>query len=316
MKIAICGTWHVHAPGYANTVINTEGAELIGVYEENTQWKNEFAEKFSIKAYDSFEQLLDSDADGVIVCSSSDTHADYMVRIAQAKKHIFTEKVLALTLEDCERVKKAVEENGVRFVISLVHKYRDYGVTLKKIADSGELGKINYLRFRNCHSGSINDWLPAHFYNNKQCGGGAMIDLGAHGMYFADWILGQPAGYASAFKVWDSNPKNTEKLEDNAATVMTYGDGAIAVNETGFVSSSDPMIIEISGNKGYAAYSFGKITKRTLNTENVPTEVEPEQAQPSPLVQFLTGEILDGCGMEEALNLSKMMIGAYGNIVK
>lgn len=315
MKIAVCGTWHVHAPGYADVVMRTEGAELIGVYEENEQWKREFAEKYSITPYDTFEDLLNSDADGVIVCSSSDTHADYMVKLAQAKKHIFTEKVLALTVEDCERVKKAVDENGVRFVISLVHKYRNYGVTLKKIVDSGELGKVNYMRVRNCHSGSINDWLPGHFYDAKQCGGGAMIDLGAHGMYIAEWIMGLPQKYSSAFNVWDNNPKNAAKLEDNAVTVMSYADGSVAINETGFVSACDPLIIEISGDKGYAVYNVGKVYKKTCDTENKFVAVEAEPSQHSPLEQFLVGNVLDGCGMEEAINLTKMMVGAYGNVM-
>lgn len=315
MKVAVCGTWHVHAPGYADSVVKSEGSELIGVYEENPQWKKEFAEKYSIKAYDTFEELLNSDAEGVIVCSSSDTHADYIIRLAEAGKHIFTEKVLALTNEDCEKIKAAVEKSGVRFVISLVHKYKGYGVTLKNLADSGELGKINYLRFRNCHSGSIAGWLPAHFYNKKQCGGGAMIDLGAHGMYFADWILGLPEKYASAFNVWDNNEKNAEKLEDNAVTVMSYAEGAIAVNETGFVSAADPMVIEISGDKGYAVYNLGKIHKRTTATEKQTVEVEIEPDMPSPIEQFLTGNILESCGIDEAVNLTKMMVGAYGSII-
>lgn len=315
MKIAVCGTWHVHAPGYADVVTKVDGAELIGVYEENEQWKRAFAEKYSITAYDTFEDLLNSDADGVIVCSSSDTHADYMVRLAKAKKHIFTEKVLALTVEDCERVKNAVDENGVRFVISLVHKYRDYGVTLKKIVDSGELGKINYMRVRNCHSGSINDWLPSHFYDEKQCGGGAMIDLGAHGMYLAHWIMGLPKKYSSSFNVWDNNPKNASKLEDNAVTVMSYEDGGVAVNETGFVSACDPLIIEISGDKGYAVYNIGKVYKKTRDTDNKFTMVDAEASKPSPLEQFLSGNILYGCGMEEAIDLTKMMVGAYGNVM-
>ena len=42
---------------------------------------------------------------------------------ANAKKDIFTEKVLALTVEDCLRVKEAVERNGVKFVISFPWKF-------------------------------------------------------------------------------------------------------------------------------------------------------------------------------------------------
>ena len=142
-----------------------------------------------------------------------------------------------------------------------------------------------------------------------------MIDLGAHGMYIADWIMGLPEKYASAFKVWDDNAKNSEKLEDNAVTVMTYADGGIAVNETGFVSASDPMVFEISGDRGYAVYNLGKIYKKTESTNNCFVEVPFEDGKHLPLVQFLTGNILEGCGMEEALHLTKMMEGAYGNVL-
>ena len=120
------------------------------------------------------------------------------IAAAKAGKHIFTEKVLALTDAECDAVEAAVNEAGVTFVISLFQKYIGSRKTVKAVADSGELGKINYLRFRNCHNGSTGNWLPAHFYNAEECGGGAMIDLGAHGMYLTEWVLGMPSTAASA----------------------------------------------------------------------------------------------------------------------
>ena len=233
-----------------------------------------------------------------------------------AGKHIFTEKVLALTDADCARVQEAVEANGVQFVISLFQKYLPARRAVKAVAESGELGNINYLRFRNCHSGSSNDWLPAHFYNREQCGGGAMIDLGAHGMYLTHWIIGEPITAKSAFTLCNQNPgaaqKNADGVEDNAVTVMTFENGTIAINETGFVSCCSPVILEVHGDKGYVYMEKDRVIKCTQATAGKITEVELPEALPLPIEQFVSGSILDGCGMDEARALTRMMELAYG----
>ena len=312
MKTVICGLWHVHAEQYYKTAAQYN--EILGVWEENETWRKDFCAKYGLREFTSLEELLQSGADAAIVCTSSDTHAEVMVKLANAKIDIFTEKVLALTSAECDAVAKAVEENGVKFVISFPHKYSAGVQTVRKIVDSGELGKINYFRFRNVHSGSSDHWLPTHVYNAKECGGGAMIDLGAHGMYLSDWFMGMPEGASSTFTLACTNPdtalKNTDGVEDNAVTVMRYADGSIAINETGFVSSGYPLTLEVGGEKGVARFYGKSVTKSTKETKGF-VEVEMAEALPAPLVQFCTGEILPGCGMEEAKNLTKLMEMAY-----
>ena len=312
MKVAIYGVWHVHADEYTKAAI--EHGEVVGVYEANAERRRTFCENYGVPEMTSPNELLESDAEGVIVCCSSDEHADAMVAIANAGKDIFTEKVLALTDEECERVEAAVKENGVRFVISLFQKYMAPQRTLKKLVDSGELGKINFMRFRNCHSGSINDWLPKHFYNKKECGGGAMIDLGAHGMYLIHWFLGMPDMFSSTFTIANENPKNTDGVEDNAVTVMGYKNGAIAINETGFVSCNCPLMMEIGGDAGFARIDGDGVVKQTRETDGKPVAVPLEEELPRPIIQFLTNQIEDGCGMAEAKALTRMMVEAYKQI--
>lgn len=314
MKTAIFGVWHVHAPDYTRTALKY--GEVVGFYEPDDALAKAFGKLFGLPRFETAEQLLASDAEGVIVCSASNTHADDMVKIANAGKHIFTEKVLALTDADCERVAKAVEQNNVSFTISLFQKYLPARRAVKAVCESGELGHINYLRFRNCHSGSSNDWLPAHFYNREQCGGGAMIDLGAHGMYLTHWILGNPITAKSAFTLCNQNPgaaaKNTDGVEDNAVTVMTFEGGAIAVNETGFVSCCSPVIFEVHGDKGYVYMENTRVIKRTQATGGAEVEIELPEELPLPIEQFVSGNILPGCGMQEARALTHMMVMAYG----
>ena len=313
MKTAIYGVWHVHAPDYTRTA--QKYGEVIGFYEPDDALAKAFGDLFGLPRFATPEELLASDAEGVIVCSATNAHADDMVAIANAGKHIFTEKVLALSDADCARVQEAVEANGVSFTISLFQKYLAPRRAVKDVAMSGELGNINYLRFRNCHSGSSNNWLPAHFYNREQCGGGAMIDLGAHGMYLAHWILGEPITAKSAFTLCNQNPgaaaKNVDGVEDNAVTIMTFEGGAIAVNETGFVSCCSPVIFEVHGDKGYVYMEKDRVIKCTQATAGKQVEVELPEALPLPIEQFVTGNVLEGCGMDEAKALTRMMEMAY-----
>lgn len=315
MKVAILGAWHVHATDYTKAA-QENGAEVLGVWDEREDFKHALAEKHNIPEFATVEELLASDCEAVIVCTATNKHADYMVMAAEAKKDIFTEKVLALTLEDCLRVKEAVEKNGVKFVISFPWKFNPAYKVLKEIVDSGKLGKINYTRFRNCHSGSLAHWLPAHFYNEKECGGGAMIDLGAHGMYLTQWILGEPVSYSSTFTHFCRDEKdavlNPDCVEDNAVTVMAYESGAIAINETGFVTRGCPELFEIGGENGYLISNGRSATYAEIKTS--PVELELPEAEDKPIVQFLKGKTPEGCGMDEAIALTKMMIGAYSNV--
>ena len=314
MKIAVFGVWHVHAPGYTKTAM--EHGQVVGFYEKDDELAKAFAAQFDIPRFNTVQELLDSDAQGVIVCSATSDHTEDMIKIANAKKHIFTEKVLALTEQDCKRIDEAVKANGVNFTISLVQKYLGTRIAVNKIAKSGELGKLNYMRFRNCHSGSTKNWLPKHFYNAEQCGGGAMIDLGAHGMYLTEWIMGMPVAANSAFTVSceleDVKAKNSDGVEDNAVTVMSFANGAIAVNETGFVSNYSPVVLEVYGEDGYVRMEGNKVVKCTKATDGVVVAVEVGADEPSPLEQFLCGEAPNECGMEKATALTKMMSLAYG----
>ena len=136
MKTAIFGVWHVHAPDYTRTA--QKYGEVVGFYEPDDALASAFAAHFDIPRFATADELLASDAEGVIVCSATNTHADDMIKIANAGKHIFTEKVLALTDADCARVAEAVEKNNVSFTISLFQKYLPARMAVKDVAMSGD----------------------------------------------------------------------------------------------------------------------------------------------------------------------------------
>lgn len=320
MKIAVLGTWHVHTKDYIKTVLQHPHAELVTIWDTDETRAAPYVEQAGNCKFttDLNEILADPSIDGVVVCTATNEHPDVLIAAAHAGKHIFTEKVLTVTNEDARRVKEAVENSGKNFVISFPYlAYPEIQFIQKLIAD-GKLGELTYCRVRNCHEGALANWLPPHFYDKEQCGGGAMMDLGAHPMYLLNTFMGRlPEKTVSNFTSFTEKP-----VEDNACCTMAYENGAIGVAETAFVvpcNGKNTIKIELHGTKGSLFYND---VIRYCSKENVPSNQWVEvaaglpKAQPSPLHRWIdctsagepTPEIF---GIDAAVDLTAMMDAAY-----
>jgi predicted dehydrogenase len=313
INVALVGTWHVHFEGYAKAIKNNPLCNITVLWEPDEDRGKKYSEMFSCNLVTDYDELLKrDDVDAVMVCTSTDLHHSVIKKAAIAGKHIFTEKVLCFTEEDALDVAKAVKENGVKFCISFVWKSRGEFIWIKDAVDSGLIGEVNYCRMRNAHNGTIAGWLPETFYDPVTCGGGAMMDLGAHGIYFLNWILGDPVKATSAF----TNVK-VNSVEDNAVSIFTYKNGAIGINETSFLAPEDPHTIEIVGDKG-TIFAGGPTNSVTYNigdgwvTPTLPDDIAP------PIDLWVKG-IAEGAdipyGIDEAVALSRTMEMAYKNII-
>lgn len=311
MKAAMIGTWHVHTDGYAKDFCADPRCQLTAVWDADPEKANAFAEKYGCKAYTDLDTLYaEGDFDSVIICSATNKHASLLIQAAQQGKNIFTEKVLAITTKEAEEICDAVQKSGVKFVISYPHKTNPGLILAKQMVESGKLGMVTYARVRNAHNGSLANWLPPHFYDKEQCGGGAMMDLGAHPMYILLWLLGEPVKVSSAFTTVTGKP-----VEDNAVCILSYANGAIGVSETGFVSDYGNYVIEVIGTEGAVRIVDGKtmVASAATNNEFVAADL-PEQAA-SPLnqwIQYVEENIpAPEFGVEEAVRLTRLMEAAY-----
>ena len=311
IKIALLSKWHVHADMYRKEFEENENVQISAVWDDDKERGGKWAKELNVPFYEDYDELLKTDIDAVSVATSTNLHKEIIIKAAKAKKHIFTEKVLCFTESDAKEVKEAVLANGVKFTISFPHKTRPAVLKAKEIKDSGELGEITYMRVRNVHGGSIAGWLPEFFYDRKKCGGGAMMDLGAHPMYLLNWFMGEPETVKSAFTTVTGKP-----VEDNAVSILSYKNGAIGVSETGFVSFCDPYVIEISGTKGYLRITADELFVKTEKTnkewqkeENLPMAgIMPTESFVSDILNNTQNPIYD---IENAVKLSATMEKAY-----
>jgi predicted dehydrogenase len=311
MNIAIISYWHVHAEGYSKEILEKTNSKITAIWDEDIERGTKYADQFGVKYYQDYEELLSDKAiDGVVITAATSEHTHLIVKALHAGKKVFSEKVLALTTEECLEIKDALDKQGDDITLSLVKKCDREFLFAKQLVESNALGRVTYARMRNVHNGSIGNWLPAHFYNKEQCGGGAMIDLGAHPMYLLNWLLGEPKSVQSLF----TNITGHE-VEDNAVSLIEFENGAIGVSETGFVSNYNPATLEISGTEGALFIRDGVwyVNKETEGKWISAADQLPE-ALLSPVVQWATGKgNKEGVtfGIDDAIMLTKMMEAAY-----
>ncbi len=312
LRIAVLSRWHVHADEYAKAVNEHPGARVAAVWDENPERGSAWAGELGVEFVGDYAALLARrDIDGVVVTSPTDRHRELIVGAAQAGKHVFTEKVLATRLDDAYAIASAVRIASIRFTISFPRRTIAPLVHAKAMLDSGALGDITLLRIRISHDGALRNWLPEHFFDPVACGGGAMIDLGAHGMYLSRWLLGAPRRCTSIF-----NCVTGRAVEDNAVSVIEFENNAVAINETSFVSWGGAYSVEIDGSRGGFQMSSRSNVRTRSGDDKAwrPADFPHDEAMPIPRwIASIdgSGPAQFGMGIDEAVQLSEMMHAAY-----
>ena len=314
LRVAMLSRWHVHANQYAAETRANPDADVVAVWDEDSERGTAWAEELGGPFEADLDGLLaNDDIDAVCVVTPTNLHRDVMVSAANAGKHIFTEKVLATTVADGRAIADAVRANGVKFCISFPRRTMPQILYAKQAMDAGLFGRVTALRVRIAHDGAVRDWLPAHFYDPEACGGGAMMDLGAHGMYLSRWLLGPPKRIVSVF-----NTVTGRAVDDNTVSVIEFENGAIAVNETAFTSFGGAYSLEIDGTEGgYRMLSPGEgveVRSKHLAESGWQRPEQLPDAHAKPIDQWIAGCVHGApieFGLDEAIQLTELMEAAY-----
>lgn len=315
LRVAMLSKWHVHAAGYARDVIASGKAEIAAIWDEDKQRGKEWANELNVDFEPDIDVLLNrNDIDAVICCTPTTMHEEVLIKTANAGKHIFTEKALATTVEDCKKIAEAINKSGVVFTISYPQRFSKTTKFIKSYIDSGKLGTVTTIRIRNAHSGVSGGWLPEYWFEEKDAGGGAMMDLGCHGMYQLAALCGKPKRINALF----NSPLGT-KVDENAVSIIEFENGIIGICETGFDSFASPYRIEVYGTEGTIISESNELkikTKDTAEISNSFIEPKSEDGDISPINKFIDACISetgspDGMDLDAAIALTQLLESAY-----
>jgi len=129
---------------HADTLARMPGIELAALCTRRPQRLAELADRHHVeRRYTDYRELLDDPSIDVVgITTHIDDHRDITLDALQSGKHVFLEKPMAPTVEDCDRIVEAAEKANGLFMVGHICRF-DPRVTLAKQAiDQGRIGKI------------------------------------------------------------------------------------------------------------------------------------------------------------------------------
>jgi len=209
-------------------------AEAVACFDEVSDAAAKFAETSGARACGSFDELLADDAiQAVVVASPQFAHAENTIAAAKAGKHVFCEKPMAVTLEQCDAMIAACREAGVKLMIGQVCRYHAVHGKVKELVDSGEFGKPVCMIVRRI-GGSWGGAYDQHWRLKREMSGGNLMEIHAHEIDFMRWVCGDVVKVYAAGGIFVDKRLD---YPDLALVTMHFANGAKGLLHSGQVSA-------------------------------------------------------------------------------
>jgi predicted dehydrogenase len=245
LTIAIVGTgwWGNELAKAAKSVPDT--IELSGCYSLSAQECAAFRAAYGGKVYGSFDEILaDKRVEAVFLATPHSAHWQQIIAVAKAKKHVFCEKPLALTVETASEAVRACEAEGVTLAVGHNRRFSQAARRMKSLIDSGECGKVVHVEAN--YSGNAALHYPKDYWRAKreENPGGAIAPMGLHMIDTMTWLLGPVARLVAVCK----RQAATNDIDDTAAALFELANG-VTVNFGSIFASPSTSILRLYGTK-------------------------------------------------------------------
>jgi UDP-N-acetylglucosamine 3-dehydrogenase len=258
LRVALVGAGGM-AGMHAGCYGNIPGAELAGVMDIREEAAQALAAKHGAKPFTDFDTMLeDLHPDVVDVCCPTPWHVDYVCRAAERAQElgirgISTEKPMARTLADCEKMTAASELAHIPLFVAHVVRFFPEFVLAKRQVEQGAIGRPAAIRTR--RGGPMprawNDW-----YGTFDLSGGCILDLIIHDFDWLRWTFGD-VKRVYACGLTESHLPGF----DYALITLRFQSGAIGhVEGTWADPGGFKVTIEIAGDEGLLEYNCNQPT--------------------------------------------------------
>jgi len=201
----------------------------------------------------------------VDICTPNHLHLEQCQRVLEAKLPVYCEKPLAMSFEQAHQLAELAEKAGVITQVAYVMRYLPAVRQMKALVEAGEIGEVLNFRGHMFHGSYLDPNRPMSWRLRKsESGGGAFMDLGAHLVDLAFYILGEVKSVSSQMRTFisqryvvkGSDRWETVDVDDWALCTLELKNGATGVIEVTRMAAgaSEESGFEIYGSKGALLY--------------------------------------------------------------
>ena len=223
-KVGVAALVHDHVWGELGHWKSLPNVELVAAGDMNAPLRERAQAAGIARVYDSWQEMLEKeDLDIVQAASENSVGADIVEACAAKGIHVISEKPMAATLAQADRMLRASEAAGTRLLINWPTAWSPAIQEWERRLLAGDIGAITYLKYRSAHNGPkeigcgpfFYEWL----YDAEKNGAGALMDYCGYSANMNARFLGVPPQVTGMRGVF---VKDYPVPDDNAIILMKY----------------------------------------------------------------------------------------------
>ena len=247
IRMGVLGAGRIGRIHAENLAFRIPGAEVVAVADVNLSAAEACAAACHMdRAYEDPRRVIEApDVDAVLICSSTDCHADQLEQAAAAGKQIFCEKPIDLDLARIDQALAAVESAGVKLMIGFNRRFDPGFARARQMVQEGRVGTPHLVRITSRDP----EPPPAEY---AAASGGLFLDMTIHDLDMARWIIGSDVDEIHAMTAVLVDPAIGEAGDvDTAVLSLRYASGALGTidNSRRAVDGYDQRL-EVFGDQG------------------------------------------------------------------
>ena len=263
LNIGLIGAGRIGRVHAATLTTRVPNAKLMAVADVVEEAASSLAQEYAIPdVYPSHEPILaDPAIDAIVVASATDTHTAIIKDAAEAGKHVFTEKPLALDLAEIDEAIAATERAGVKLQVGFNRRFDASFARVKAAITAGEIGEPQML-----HITSRDPAPPPVSY--VRVSGGIFLDMMIHDFDMARFLMGSEVSEVFARGAVLIDPAIGEAGDvDTAVVTLQFENGALGVidNSRQAVYGYDQRV-DVLGSAGGARVENNFPNNATIST--------------------------------------------------
>jgi NDP-hexose-3-ketoreductase len=227
IKFGILGAADIANRYTADAIMNIKETSLYGVAARDFAKAQKMAEKFKVKAYSSYDDLInDGEIDAIYIPLPIGLHEKWAIKSLEAGKHVWCEKSLAGNFQQVKNIVEMAKKKKLVLVENFMCEHHSQNVFVKNKIKEGEIGKI--------HNSSFSFGFPpfdeGNLKYNKELDGGALNDAGAYCFDMMTYYL-----TSSPIAVWSQLSNHNKNVDVAGWANVLFDDGSVSNINFGFV---------------------------------------------------------------------------------
>lgn len=224
----------------------TEHCELKGIVtgspEKISVWQEQYGiSDGNVYNYENMHEVADNDdIDIIYIVLPTGLHAQYSIIGAEAGKHVWCEKPMAMNVAECQAIIDATNANRVQLTIGYRMQHEPNTQTIIRYGQQNTYGSITGIRTGAGYRGShpVGNWR-----RNPDLGGGALYDMGVYPINGARHAAGMEAVRVKG-KQWSEREEIYPFVDEFTEFELEFPNGVKAIGETAFGKSSNYLDID------------------------------------------------------------------------